>query len=72
MVISHQNSFLLRQKSKTDQNTQLNSKEEEPAAHFYKPNKVLLSRVIMFNTVSLLLKDYTHDEMRFVNFNYPM
>ena len=35
-------------------------------------DKVLLSRQVMFNIVALLFEDYSHEDMRYVNFNYPL
>jgi hypothetical protein len=46
--------------------------EEVQEKQEIKRDKVLLSRQVMFNIVALLFEDYTHEDMRFVNFNYPL
>jgi hypothetical protein len=39
---------------------------------YVKPEKVLLTRQIMFNILLVLLRDFSNTEMRLVNFNQPL
>jgi len=39
---------------------------------YVKPEKVLLTRQIIFNILLVLLRDFSNTEMRLVNFNQPL
>lgn len=75
LAINMQNSFLPMQKSEVkveSSKNHVNSSANESAKSTSKPNKVLLTRLIMLNMMGLLLQQYSHQEMLFINFNKPM
>jgi hypothetical protein len=65
-VIVNNNMFSFNRKANTQAPTSMEMQE------YVKPEKVILTRQIMFNILLVLLRDFSNIEMRLVNFNHPL